>query len=119
MFCYFIHRASDPLIGVHAQLPAEVKVVGFLGTNDDLDISLWKPYGSGRHVVHLYLKDSAEQIRARQIRYAVVHGFHFKQEHASFEDWLKQTRAEVVADVTATVTVRMGEQHWYVVRFVE
>jgi hypothetical protein len=104
---------------VHAQLPAEVKVVGFLGTNDDLDISLWKPYGSGRHVVHLYLKDSAEQIRGRQIRYAVVHGFHFKQEHASFEDWLKQTRAEVVADVTATVTVRMGEQHWYVVRFVE
>ena len=117
---YTVYRVRpDPLAKVRAQLPADVKVVGFLGTNDDLDISLWKPYGSGRHVVHLYLKDRAEQIRARQIRYAVVHGFHFKQEHASFEDWLKQTRAEVVADVTATVTVRMGEQHWYVVRFLE
>ena len=118
LISYTVYRIRpDPLAAVRAQLPAEVKVVGFLGTPDDLDISFWKPYGSGRRVVHLYLKDSAEQIRARQVTYAVVNSFHFLQERASFEDWRKQTQAEVVADITATVTVRSGEQHWYLVRF--
>ncbi len=120
LISYTVYRIRpDPLAAVRAQLPADVKVVGFLGTPDDLDISFWKPYGSGRRVVHLYLKDSAEQIRARQVKYAVVNGFHFLQERASFEDWRKQARAEVVADVTATVTVRSGEQHWYLVRFTD
>lgn len=115
---YQVYRVRpDPLVAVRAQLPAGVERIGFLGTPDDLDISLWKPYGNGRKIVHLYLQDSAEQIRARNLRYAVVHGFLFNLEKASFEDWLKQARAEVIADVTATVTVRMGEQHWYIVRF--
>lgn len=115
---YQVYRVRpDPLVAVRAQLPAGIERIGFLGTPDDLDISLWKPYGNGRKIVHLFLEDTAEQIRAQNLRYAVVHGFQFTLQKASFEDWLKQVRAEVVADVTATVTVRMGEQHWYIVRF--
>lgn len=117
---YQVYRVRpDPLVAVRDRLPADVKRIGFLGTPDDLDISLWKPYGNGRKIVHLFLQDSAEQIRAQNLHYAVVHGFQFTLQKASFEDWLKQTRAEVVADVTATVTVRMGEQHWYIVRFLD
>jgi hypothetical protein len=118
LISYTVYRVRpDPLAAVRAQLPAEVKTIGYLGTVDDLDISLWKPYGSGRRVVHLYLKDSAEQIRARHVHYAVVSGFHLAEEKASLEEWLLRARAEIVADVTAIVTVRMGEQHWYIVRF--
>lgn len=116
---YTVYRIRpDPLAAVRASLPAELKVVGFLGTEDELDISLWKPY-SQRRVIHIKLGDSAEQIRARKITYAVVNGLHFLQEQASLDDWLKQARAEMVADITATVTLRAGEQHWYVVRFKE
>lgn len=119
MASYTVYRVRpDPLAAVRDKLPADLKVVGYLGTPDDLDISLWKPYGQ-RTVMHLKLADSAEEIRARGITYAVVSGFHFIQEQASLENWLQQTRAEIIADVTATMTLRMGEQHWYVVRFKE
>lgn len=116
---YTVYRVRpDPIAAVRASLPAEVRLVGYLGSEDDLDISIWKPYGQ-RRVTHLKFSETAEQIRARKLTYTVVSGFHFLQERVSLEDWLRQTRAEIVADVTATVTLRMGEQHWYVVRFKE
>ena len=37
---------SDPLANVRALLPQGLKVVGFMGTADDIDISLWRPFGS-------------------------------------------------------------------------
>ena len=37
---------SDPLANVRALLPPGLKVVGFMGTVDDIDISLWRPLGS-------------------------------------------------------------------------
>lgn len=114
---YAVYRIRpDPLAALRPHLPTDIKTIGYLGTEDDLDISLWKPYGQ-RAVIQIRMEDTAEQIRARKMTYAVVSGFHFFQEHALLADWLRQTRAEIVAEVTATVTLRMGEQHWYLVRF--
>ena len=62
---------SDPLAKVRALLPKGLTVVGFMGTCDDIDISLWRPFGS-RRVKHILLSDSPEQIRQRHIQYAVV-----------------------------------------------
>ena len=55
-------QRSDPLAGVRALLPPEIKTVGFIGTEDDPDISLWRPFG-GRQVEHFFLTDPPEQIR--------------------------------------------------------
>ena len=63
---------SDPLAGVRALLPPEIKTVGFIGTEDDTDISLWRPFG-GRRVEHFLLADPPEQIR-QQVQYVVVGG---------------------------------------------
>ncbi|MDD5139820.1 MAG: hypothetical protein PHY43_06110, partial [Verrucomicrobiales bacterium] len=51
---------SDSLAGVRALLPPDIKVVGFLGGEDDCDISLWRPFGE-RRVEHFQLTDSAAQ----------------------------------------------------------
>jgi hypothetical protein len=107
---------SDPLAQVRALLPADVKVVGFMGTPDDIDISLWRPYGT-RRVEHFLVKDSAEQIRARGIHYAVVSGLNLEETGTTLEAWLAKSNAELVATTNAVVKVSDGPRLWHIVRF--
>jgi hypothetical protein len=107
---------SDPLANVRALLPPGLKVVGFMGTVDDLDISFWRPYGS-RRVKHILLSDSPEQIRQRHIQYAVVGEVNLAEHHTTLADWQERTGAKLLATAVATVTVSQGPCHWYVVRF--
>lgn len=106
---------SDALAAVRAMLPQDLKVVGFLGTPDDLDISLWRPYGT-RRIQQIPMQENAEQLRARKLQYVVVSGLHFDLAKVSFDEWLSQTRAEVVASTKVTVALSSGERSWYVVR---
>jgi len=106
---------SDSLAGVRDLLPKEIKTVGFIGTEDDADISLWRPFG-GRHVEHFFLADPPEQIR-RQVHYVVVGGFNLKTHNVDLEAWLKQSGAELVATTNATLKISEGSQPWYIVRF--
>ena len=107
---------SDPLANVRALLPPGLKVVGFMGTPDDIDISLWRPFGS-RRVKHILLSDLPGEIRERDIQYAVVGEVNLLENKTALADWLKETGAELVATATATVTVSQGPHAWYVVRF--
>jgi hypothetical protein len=109
---------ADPHAELRALLPADLKVVGFLGTHDDLDISFWKPYGD-RRIAQIGHVETAEQIRARKIQYAVVSGLHFELARQNFTDWLTAIRAEVVAETTLTISLSAGAQPWYVVRFLD
>jgi hypothetical protein len=111
---------SDPLPELRAQLPKGLKVLGFLGTPDDLDISFWRPYGA-RQVDQISQLETAEQIRQRKLQYAIVSGASFDWQGAmtnlTFSQWLVQTRAEVLTNTTATITVSAGPQPWYFVHF--
>ena len=107
---------ADPHATMRAMLPPDLKVVGFLGTHDDLDISFWKPYG-GRRVAQIGHRETGEQVRARKLEYAVVSGMHFELAQLKFEDWLKGMRAEVVAETNITISLSAGSRSWYVVRF--
>jgi hypothetical protein len=106
---------SDPLAGVRALLPPEIKTVGFIGTTDDCDISLWLPFGQ-RRVEHFFLTDSPEEIH-RRVEYVVVGGANLKENDTTLTAWLAQSGAELVATTSATLKVSEGEQPWYVVRF--
>ena len=108
-------KRSDPLANVRALLPPDVKTIGFIGTEDDTDLSLWLPLGS-RTVEHFLLSDPPELIRAK-VQFAVVNGFNLKYHNVPLEDWLRENNAEVIATTTATLKVSEGEQSWYVVRF--
>ena len=106
----------DPLPGIRQWFPPGLTVIGFMGTGDDLDISLWKPYGS-RRVEPFTLEDSPEQIHSLGIEYAVVGGFNLHDKGTTIEAWLKQSGADLVATTNATMTVTQGSQPWYFVRF--
>ena len=106
---------ADPLAGVRALLPPEIKAVGFIGTEDDTDISLWQPFGE-RRVEHFFLTDPPEQIR-RQVQYIVVGGYNLKEYNVTLDAWLQQSGTELVATTNATLKVSEGLQPWYVVRF--
>jgi hypothetical protein len=107
---------ADPLAGIRPWFPRGLKVIGFMGTGDDLDISLWKPYGS-RRVEPFLPDDPPEKIRARGIEYAVVGGFNLHDRNTTIEAWLKQSGAELITTTNATMTVTQGPQPWYLVRF--
>jgi hypothetical protein len=107
---------SDPLASVRALLPEGLSVVGFMGTADDIDISLWRPFGT-RRVEHILRSDSLEQIRQRHIQYAVIGEVNLLENKMTFAEWQAKTRAELVATATGTMTVTQGPHEWYVVRF--
>ena len=106
---------SDPLAGVRALLPPDIKVVGFIGTEDDTDISLWRPFGE-RRVEHFFLTDPPEQIR-QHVQCVVLGGFNLKEHNTTLDAWLQSSGAELVATTNATLKVAEGLQPWYVVRF--
>ncbi|MGA2279734.1 MAG: hypothetical protein ABSG80_05470 [Verrucomicrobiota bacterium] len=106
---------SDTLAGVRALLPPDLKVVGFIGTADDCDISLWRPFG-GRRVEHFFLTDPPEQIR-QQVQYVVLGGFNLKIHDTTLDAWLQSSGTELVATTNATLKVAEGLQPWYIVKF--
>jgi hypothetical protein len=106
----------DPLADIRALVPANVRQIGFMGHEDDMDISLWRPFGQ-RRVQHILITDSAAQIRQRKIDYAVVGGANLAARGMPLADWLQKTDAELLATRTATVKVTEGPQPWYFVRF--
>jgi len=112
---------SDPLPELREQLPKDLKLVGFLGTPDDLDISFWRPY-LARQVAQISALETAENLRQRKLTHAIVSGAGIQWQsttatNLTFENWLTQTRAEVLTNTTATITVSGGAQPWYLVRF--
>ena len=108
-------RRSDPLADVRALLPKDIKAVGFIGAEDDCDISLWLPLGS-RRVEHFLLSDPPERFRQEHIEYAVVGGLNLRLRGTNLDDWRQRTGAEVIASTNATLKVSEGPQAWYVVR---
>jgi hypothetical protein len=106
---------SDSLAGVRALLPPEIKAVGFIGTEDDMEISLWRPFGH-RRVEDFFLTDPPEKIRQR-VPYAVFGGFNLERNNMKLADWLARSGAELVGTTNATLKVGEDSQTWYVVRF--
>jgi hypothetical protein len=109
-------RRSDPLADVRALLPPDIQAVGFIGAEDDCDISLWLPLGL-RRVEHFLLSDPPEQIRRQHIEYVVVGGLNLQLRGTTLDAWLQKTGAEPVASTNATLKVSEGPQAWHVVRF--
>ena len=107
---------SDPLAPLLPLLPPDFKVIGFLGTPDDIDISLWRPYGT-RRVEHILLADSTELIRSKGVDYAVVSGLNLEEKKSTLAAWLAQSGAEFITTTNLTLKVTDGPQAWHVVRF--
>jgi hypothetical protein len=108
-------KRSDPLANVRALLPPDAKVIGFIGAEDDCDISFWLPLGS-RRVEHFLLQDPPERFRDEGVQYVVVGGLNLQLRHVTLDDWLKRTGGQVVAGTSGLLKVAEGPQPWYIVR---
>jgi len=106
---------SDPLACIRPLLPEGLHQVGFLGNPDDIDISLWRPFGT-RRVLHVLLSDPPDKIRERGLEYVVVGGFNLGENGMNINTWLNWTHAQLVATTNATLRVAEGPQPWYVAR---
>jgi hypothetical protein len=109
-------KRPDPLADVRELLPPGIRAVGFIGAEDDCDISLWLPLGS-RRVEHFLLSDPPEMFRRQKIEYVVVGGLNLQLHGMTLDAWLQKTGAELVAGTNATLKVSEGPQPWFVVRF--
>jgi hypothetical protein len=106
----------DPLACVREVLPENCDVVGFVGESDDTEISLWRPFGQ-RRVEQILPDDTAAQIRARHLQYAVVGEVYLTNHQQTIQAWLQQHQASLVQTFTVTLTVAAGPRQWHVVRF--
>jgi hypothetical protein len=90
---------SDAFNSVIAALPVDAQVLGFV-TFDDPEGSLWKPYGS-RQVVHVCPGDTAEDLRARGLKYVLVGSLSFQHifPDRQFEDWLREMNGRVIQTI--------------------
>jgi hypothetical protein len=105
----------DALAGVRALLPPGIKVVGFLGGEDDCDISLWRPFFE-RRVEHFKLTDSPAEIKVRA-EYVVVSETSLAAHGMSFDDWLQNSGATRIASTNAMLKINGGVQSWQLVEF--
>jgi hypothetical protein len=96
-------------------LPPDIKVVGFIGDEDDCDISLWLPLGS-RRVEHFLLSDPPDRFRQKGVEYVVVGGLELQSRGMTIDEWLKRAGAEVMAETNETLKVTEGPKPWYVVQ---
>jgi hypothetical protein len=99
-------------------LPPGVDVIGFMGT-DEPEAALWKPFGA-RRVKHLLAADSAADIRARSIKYALVNADFLAHNRATeFATWQQSVRAEQIAAVPLKLRAGQPPEDWRLVKFSE
>ena len=108
-------KRSDPLADVRALLPPDLKVIGFIGAEDDCDISFWLPLGS-RRVEHFLLSDPPERFRQEKVEYVIVGGLNLELREVTLDDWMKRTGAELIASTNGTLKVAEGPKPWYLTR---
>jgi hypothetical protein len=108
-------KRPDPLAEVRQLLPPGIRVIGYIGAEDDCDISLWLPLGS-RKVEHFLYTDPPERFREAGVEYVVVGELNLKLRGLTFEEWRQKTGAELIASANATQKVSEGPQPWFVVR---
>jgi hypothetical protein len=82
-------KRTEVFAPVIALLPADVTIIGF-SAGDFPETSLWKPFGGSRRILHVKMSDSAEEMRRRGIRYALVTIDSAKE---SWPEWLQRMNA--------------------------
>lgn len=99
-------------------LPPGVTTIGFMGA-DEPEAALWKPFGA-RRVKHICAADTAAEIRARGIKYALVNADFLAQNRATeFATWRPKVSAEQIAAVPLKLRAGRPPSDWRLVTFPE
>ena len=106
---------SDPLAQLRTKLPIEVRILGFMATADDSEISGWRPFGR-RRVVTVRETESAAALRARGISWVMVRGDAVWPAAAARTAWLAGHAAHVAEEISVQTKARQPAEDWFLVR---
>jgi hypothetical protein len=103
---------ADVLAPVRDLLPGSVREIGFIGTEDDPEPSLWQPFGQRtvRDIVN------PTDVSSLPDFVSVSESWLREQTGQRLEDWANAVGMEQVGCVKITLTIRNGEQNWCVYR---
>lgn len=109
-------QRAEGLAPVRAQLPADATKVGFV-TFDDLETTLWYPFGQ-RSFVHITREDTRADVDRMGLHYAILNGEWFPTlTRLEVSEWLKKFDATIVTQMPLRTRAARQEFTWYIVRF--
>jgi hypothetical protein len=113
---YAVYAArSDVLGSLRKYLPPGTETIGFLGTSDEPETSLWRPFGT-RRVVDV-TKENKQQLLDKGVSTLVLSSYGVQETYGySLDDWLQQRHLRVLGRETLSVYVRRGPEDWVVVK---
>jgi hypothetical protein len=106
---------ADGFAPVREQLPAGTSVLGLV-TFDDPETSLWRPFGS-RRIEHITDTDTAADLRARGIAYALISPEYLAEQRGSdLTKWCAAHDADVVKTIPLKLRASRPAEDWALVR---
>jgi hypothetical protein len=106
----------DGLGPIRTLLPDDIDRVGFVSSGNDIEPSLWRPFGQ-RRVEYVLPADDLADLRQRGLRYVVLGSEALRGRGQSLDAWLKAYDAEKVGQRVLTRTFPpYVPVDWYVVK---
>jgi hypothetical protein len=112
---YSIYSArADVLSPLRKYLPPGAESIGFLGTSDEPETALWRPFGT-RRVVDV-TKENERQLLGQGVSTLVLSSYGVQETYGySLEDWLQQRHLRILGREKLIVYVQRGPEDWIVV----
>jgi hypothetical protein len=112
---YAVYAARSDVLGpLRKYLPPGAETIGFLGTPDEPETALWRPFGT-RRVVDL-TKENEQELSGKGISTLVLSGDGVEEIYGySLDHWLQQRHPHILGHEKLTVSVHRGPEDWIVV----
>ncbi len=108
-------KRPDILAPVRALIPPEARKVGLVTLND-LETSLWRPFGA-RQFEHILPGDTRELLAAQGIEYAILSERAFRVlMKGTLPAWVESLGAEVLGSVTVATHVSEPPVQWHLIQ---
>jgi hypothetical protein len=111
---YQVYKSrNDVFAALRAQIPPSVSVIGVIEAGDDMESSLWRPFGK-RAVVDLV---DLKRDRPPNVEWVVVRNGIVAGKSPTFEEWTRDTGGTLVCTEMITSKVHIGPEKWSLLRF--
>ena len=115
VYSVYAERA-DALREIRNTLPADIDIIGFASSNDDPEVSLWRPF-STRHVIHVLPADNADNLRQKRIQYVVLNSHALQLTHQmTLENWCRKYHGQLLRQWIFPRRAADENEGWYLVR---
>ena len=112
---YAVYAARSDVLGpLRKYFPSGAKMIGFLGTEDEPETALWRPYGT-RRIVDITKESDSQPWGTRTSAVVVSADGVYETYGYSLDYWLQLRHARVLGHERLIVRVQRGPEDWVVV----